>query len=192
MYLWGMMSRAQFLWLRCYSFECLEAAGDDCQLIPHQFTCDDVLDGSILPFIHMSVVFSLPPSELSKQFLLLSFSFVWWRLKRGRDGSRVFSLGGVAASYFDLHFDSEPCAVRRFHEQNDECEWWRHHTDECCCSVMKHKNLTLVSSSCCSSCSIFSSNICSWRLLCSFSSSASWSETKHSVHFILLSAARCI
>lgn len=36
--------------------------------------------------------------------------------------------------------------------------------------------LTLVSSSCCSSCSIFSSNICSWRLLCSFSSSASWQE----------------
>lgn len=39
-------------------------------------------------------------------------------------------------------------------------------------------SLTLVSSSsCCSSCSSFSSNICSWRLLCSFSSSASWSHT---------------
>lgn len=42
-----------------------------------KFTGDDVLDSSVLPLIHVSVVFSLPPPELSDQFLLLPFSSVW-------------------------------------------------------------------------------------------------------------------
>lgn len=48
----------------------------------HTFTCDDVLNSSILPFVHVPVVFSLPPSELSNQFLLLPFSSVRWRLRK--------------------------------------------------------------------------------------------------------------
>lgn len=51
---------------------------------------------------------------------------------------------------------------------------------ECLVFSVKHMqklSFTFVSSSsCCSSCSSFSNNICSCRLLCSFSSSASWTQ----------------
>lgn len=56
------------------------------------FTCNDVFNGSILPFINVPVVFSLSPSELSDQFLLLPFAPVRWRLKKKAGGGRVFSL----------------------------------------------------------------------------------------------------
>lgn len=49
------------------------------------FTCDDVLYGSILPFVNMAAIFSLSASELSDQLLLLSLPPVGGRLERRRD-----------------------------------------------------------------------------------------------------------
>lgn len=43
-------------------------------------TCDDVLNGAVLPFVNVAAVFSLPSSELSDQLLLLPLAFVAWRL----------------------------------------------------------------------------------------------------------------
>lgn len=55
----------------------------------HMYTCDDVLYGSIFPFINMAAVFSLSSSEFSDQLLLLTLPPVGWRLEEKR--GRVFS-----------------------------------------------------------------------------------------------------
>lgn len=57
------------------------------------FTCDDVLDGSILSFVNMATVFSLFSSELCEKLLLLPLAPVGGRLEkeggRGGVGSRL-------------------------------------------------------------------------------------------------------
>lgn len=57
----------------------------------NRVTCDDVLDGAVLPFVNVPAVFALLPSELRDQLLLLPLAFVRWRLGgRGKgQGPRV-------------------------------------------------------------------------------------------------------
>lgn len=47
------------------------------------FTCYDILDSAVLPLINMAAVFSLAPSELCDQLLLLPLPSVGWRLRGG-------------------------------------------------------------------------------------------------------------
>lgn len=54
-------------------------------------TRNDVLDGAVFPLVNMAAVFSLSPSELCDQFLLLTFPPVRRRLQRERDEKGVFT-----------------------------------------------------------------------------------------------------